>query len=79
MQRLDVVLERTQPEGMPAIPTDSSVIQTELPLESGKVTVRDHALWFKHIENAPELVEQLFALKAGERIKLVVDGMDFFL
>lgn len=40
-----------------------------------RVEVRDHVLWVKHIDGAKRTLDWLFALPAGETVRLVVDGV----
>jgi hypothetical protein len=41
---------------------------------AAKVEIRDTSLWTKHIQGDPQLRERLEALKAGERVRLRIDG-----
>ena len=38
------------------------------------VEVRDHAIWFKHIRNFADGVDELETLRPGETVELRVDG-----
>lgn len=41
----------------------------------GTMIVSDYVLWAKHIRGDPRLVDRVLALRAGEAIELVVDGI----
>jgi len=41
----------------------------------GYVEVRDYVIWTPHIRGAPELAARLEALRAGQMVKLRIDGV----
>ena len=41
----------------------------------GTMIVSDYVLWAKHIRGDPQLVDRVLALRSGEAIELVVDGI----
>jgi hypothetical protein len=41
----------------------------------GTIVVSDYVLWAKHIRGDPRLVDRVLALRAGETIELVIDGI----
>jgi hypothetical protein len=41
----------------------------------GTTIVSDHVLWAKHIRGDQRLVDRVLALRAGETIELIVDGV----
>lgn len=40
----------------------------------GRLTIRDNALWVKHIEGGPEIVERIRALPPDAPISLIVEN-----
>jgi hypothetical protein len=41
----------------------------------GSAVVNDYVIWAKHIRNDPQVVHRILAMRAGETIDLVVDGI----
>lgn len=40
----------------------------------GHFEIRDHAVWAKHIEGAPHIVEKINSLKENSALSLIIDG-----
>jgi hypothetical protein len=43
-------------------------------MHMGKLTIRDHAIWSKHIEEDPDMVRMIESLPENRPINLVIDG-----